>query len=323
MSTSNAVKRERSTNEVSGHAGSGKRQSTSSSSSQVVLPAGRKTASSSSLKKWKQTKALVDKALGPEWISKRPGPGGVKLHYLSAHDAIRLANICFGADGWSSEIKESNVDVRQEGAMKWVADATCRVRVNVYWRDDDGKLVHTTYHEGFGAGGNTPGKTRGDVVQMALKGAESDGKKRALRQFGQAFNCFYDKDFLAYVQKVHLREKNREMPRQWRDSDLLRKVSLPMEPNQRVLSFPAKSGAEKTAGASSNKNCDRAESTWPSGGAKLAAADEFVLDERMFDDDFEDDLDDYTAMADEKDFFVENGPSAPPAYSESGPPKKA
>lgn len=52
----------------------------------------------------------LDKQLGPEYISSRPGAGGQKVHYLAADKCINLANEVFGFNGWSSCIKNIQID---------------------------------------------------------------------------------------------------------------------------------------------------------------------------------------------------------------------
>ena len=52
----------------------------------------------------------LDKQLGPEFISSRPGAAGQKVHYLAAEKCINLANEVFGFNGWSSGIKDIQVD---------------------------------------------------------------------------------------------------------------------------------------------------------------------------------------------------------------------
>ena len=52
----------------------------------------------------------LEKQLGPEYISSRPGAGGGKVHYLSADKCINLANEVFGFNGWSSSIQTIQID---------------------------------------------------------------------------------------------------------------------------------------------------------------------------------------------------------------------
>jgi len=54
--------------------------------------------------------AKLDRQLGPEYISDRPGAGGAKVHYLEAWKCINLANEIFGFNGWSSNIQNIAVD---------------------------------------------------------------------------------------------------------------------------------------------------------------------------------------------------------------------
>jgi len=68
----------------------------------------------------------LEKQLGPEYISSRPGAGGGKVHYLSADKCINLANEVFGFNGWSSGIQNVQIDfVRIRVPKKlWIADLT-------------------------------------------------------------------------------------------------------------------------------------------------------------------------------------------------------
>lgn len=52
----------------------------------------------------------LDKKLGPEYISSRPGAAGQRVHYLSADKCINLANEVFGFNGWSSSIQNVQID---------------------------------------------------------------------------------------------------------------------------------------------------------------------------------------------------------------------
>lgn len=54
--------------------------------------------------------AQLDKKLGPEYISSRPGAAGQRVHYLSADKCINLANEVFGFNGWSSSIQQIQID---------------------------------------------------------------------------------------------------------------------------------------------------------------------------------------------------------------------
>ena len=53
---------------------------------------------------------LLAKKLGPEHLANRQGGGGSKLTYIEGWRVISLANEVFGFNGWSSEVRDMNVD---------------------------------------------------------------------------------------------------------------------------------------------------------------------------------------------------------------------
>ena len=52
----------------------------------------------------------LNRYLGPEYLSHRSGPGGIKVTYVEGWKAIDLANKHFGFNGWSSQILDITVD---------------------------------------------------------------------------------------------------------------------------------------------------------------------------------------------------------------------
>lgn len=52
----------------------------------------------------------LNRQLGPEYISTRPGNGGGKVAYLEGNKAIALANEVFGFNGWSSSLGQVQID---------------------------------------------------------------------------------------------------------------------------------------------------------------------------------------------------------------------
>jgi Rad52/22 family double-strand break repair protein len=54
--------------------------------------------------------ARLDRQLGPEFISDRPGANGTRVQYLEAWKLINLTNEIFGFNGWSSSIQNIAVD---------------------------------------------------------------------------------------------------------------------------------------------------------------------------------------------------------------------
>jgi DNA repair and recombination protein RAD52 len=78
--------------------------------------------------------ATLDKKLGPEYISQRPGPGGTqKLTYAEGWKIINLANEIFGFNGWSSTVVNLTVDFIDcnEESKRYTVGVTAIVRVTL------------------------------------------------------------------------------------------------------------------------------------------------------------------------------------------------
>ncbi|CAM1500690.1 Fc.00g098520.m01.CDS01 [Cosmosporella sp. VM-42] len=140
--------------------------------------------------------AKLDKQLGPEYISARAGPGGVRVHYLTAEKCITLANEVFGFNGWSSSIQNIQVDFADENPQTNRVSIGLSVIVRVTLRDG-------TFHEDIGYGSIENAKGKAMAFEKAKKEGTTDGLKRALRSFGNVLgNCIYDKDFVKQVTKL-------------------------------------------------------------------------------------------------------------------------
>jgi DNA repair and recombination protein RAD52 len=140
----------------------------------------------------------LDKQLGPEFISSRPGAAGQKVHYLAAEKVINLANEVFGFNGWSSAIKVITIDFIDENPHNGKISLGLSVTVRVTLRDG-------TYHEDIGYGHIENCKGKAAAFEKAKKEGTTDGLKRALRTFGNILgNCIYDKDFLGKVTKIKI-----------------------------------------------------------------------------------------------------------------------
>ncbi len=138
----------------------------------------------------------LDKQLGPEYISSRPGAAGQKVHYLAAEKVINLANEVFGFNGWSSAIKVITIDFIDENPHNGKISLGLSVTVRVTLRDG-------TYHEDIGYGHIENCKGKAPAFEKAKKEGTTDGLKRALRTFGNVLgNCIYDKDFVGRVTKI-------------------------------------------------------------------------------------------------------------------------
>ncbi|KAJ5938791.1 hypothetical protein N7466_001925 [Penicillium verhagenii] len=138
----------------------------------------------------------LDRQLGPEYISARPGAGGQKVHYLSADKCINLANEVFGFNGWSSSIQKVDIDFIEENENTGKVSLGISVIVRVILKDG-------TFHEDIGYGHIENCKGKAAAFEKAKKEGTTDALKRTLRTFGNVLgNCVYDKDYLSKVTKV-------------------------------------------------------------------------------------------------------------------------
>lgn len=137
----------------------------------------------------------LNKVLGPEYVSFRPGTGGQNVSYIEGWKALNLANDIFGFNGWSSELISVSVDfldVHNNGRVSLGLSVVARITLK------DG-----TYHEDFGYGFIENAKNKAMAFEKCKKEAFTDGLKRCLRCFGNVLgNCLYDKTIIAKMQKV-------------------------------------------------------------------------------------------------------------------------
>ncbi|KAL8763783.1 MAG: hypothetical protein Q9184_000485 [Pyrenodesmia sp. 2 TL-2023] len=152
----------------------------------------------------------LEKQLGPEYISTRPGASGTKVPYLAADKCINLANEVFGFNGWSSGIQQIQIDFVDESQTTGKVSLGLSVIVRVTLRDG-------TYHEDIGYGHIENCKGKAAAFEKAKKEGTTDGLKRALRNFGNILgNCVYDKDYISKVTKI------RVAPSRWDPDNLHR-----------------------------------------------------------------------------------------------------
>ncbi|QUC16068.1 uncharacterized protein UV8b_00309 [Ustilaginoidea virens] len=161
----------------------------------------------------------LDKQLGPEYISSRSGPGGSRVHYLTAEKVIGLANEVFGFNGWSSSIQNIQVDFADENPQTQRVSIGLSVIVRVTLRDG-------TYHEDIGYGSIENAKGKAMAFEKAKKEGTTDGLKRALRSFGNILgNCIYDADYVKQVIKVKAQPvKKFDQDNLHRHSDFVKKT---------------------------------------------------------------------------------------------------
>ena len=141
---------------------------------------------------WETVTDQLKAPLDPAAI--KPPPQGKYGEYVDGLHVIREANRIFGFNGWSYTVERLErthfAEVELQGKdgpyTQLRCSYLCAVRVNV-----DGVI-----REGLAVGvGNGKPENAGDVVESAVKEAETDALKRALRTFGNTFGlALYDKD---------------------------------------------------------------------------------------------------------------------------------
>ena len=121
---------------------------------------------------------LLKQPIKLENVAERESGWGDKVPYIESWKAIDAANRIFGFDGWNSETLEINLVSEDIKCVSYIA----KVRITV------GNVVKEGYGSGHGRKGGI-----GDKHESAVKEAESDAQKRALRQFGYQFGLsLYD-----------------------------------------------------------------------------------------------------------------------------------
>ncbi|KEY70314.1 hypothetical protein S7711_07010 [Stachybotrys chartarum IBT 7711] len=166
----------------------------------------------------------LDKQLGPEFISSRAGPGGSRVHYLTAEKCIALANDVFGFNGWSSSIQNIQVDFADENPQSSRVSIGLSVIVRVTLRNG-------TYHEDIGYGSIENAKNKAMAFEKAKKEGTTDGLKRALRSFGNILgNCIYDQDYVKQVTKLKVQPTKFNPENLHRHADFVVKKEVAKEP---------------------------------------------------------------------------------------------
>lgn len=141
---------------------------------------------------WEKATAELIKPLHPDAV--KPPPKGKFGEYVDGLHVITEANRIFGHGGWSYHItrleQTSGGNVKLTGQNgdyeQFRCSFMCTVRVDVAGVIREGAAV--------GMGNGKP-ENAGDVIESAVKEAETDALKRALRTFGNTFGlALYEKD---------------------------------------------------------------------------------------------------------------------------------
>ena len=130
---------------------------------------------------WQDITPELQKKLDPKHV-KPPAPGKYG-DYVEGWHVIAEANRIFGFGEWSDEYTHELVSTEANSKGNHVVTYLAKCRVNV------GGVTR----EGFGSGEGIA-KMLGAAHEGAIKEAETDALKRALRKFGNAFGlALYDK----------------------------------------------------------------------------------------------------------------------------------
>jgi DNA repair and recombination protein RAD52 len=112
--------------------------------------------------------------------------GGSQVSYIEAYHAENEANRIFGFDAWDRETTLTHIGEREQDG-KWRVYYRAKVRITVR----SGETVTIREGNGYGSGID---RDIGQAHESALKEAESDAEKRALKTFGNPFGqALYDK----------------------------------------------------------------------------------------------------------------------------------
>ena len=156
------------------------------------------------------TLAALGSPLDPALVDTRRAGNG-QVRYVKGHNAIDQANRLFGYDGWGyeivGEIKFLSVDKadKNSGEIRTTHGYYAMVRVDV-----DG-VAFGRVDVGF----TTVADNTADGHDTAIKGAVTDGLKRALRSFGPQFgNDLYAKPQQQQSRPQQQRQQQQSRPQQ-------------------------------------------------------------------------------------------------------------
>ena len=134
---------------------------------------------------WDEVTKELTAPLSPDAI--KPPPKGKFGEYVDGLHCIREANRIFGHDGWSYRITRLEMVSRL---------TTAKPQVRVGYLATVEVTVDGVVREGSAVGsGMVAPDSEADAHESAIKEAETDAMKRALRTFGNTFGlALYDKD---------------------------------------------------------------------------------------------------------------------------------
>lgn len=145
------------------------------------------------MRTWKEINRDLEEKLDPKYVKQHPFSG---FDYVEAHYVIQEANKVFGRDGWSNTIVSyepayTGIGQDSRGNEQHQICYSAVVEVEVKGLDENGNIT-STKRQGS-ATGSGYSKKAPDAHDSALKSAESDAIKRALKNYGNRFGlALYD-----------------------------------------------------------------------------------------------------------------------------------
>ena len=135
-----------------------------------------------------EQKGMLEAPLDPKHV--KPPPQGKYGEYVDSHHVLSEANRIFGFDGWGYTITRLDLCTRVEGK-----DRNGNPQVRVGYRCTVQATAGGVVKEGAAVGtGMAKPENEADAHESAVKEAETDALKRALRSFGNTFGlALYDK----------------------------------------------------------------------------------------------------------------------------------
>ena len=133
---------------------------------------------------------LLQKSLGPEFISSRPGPSNSKINYIEGWKSTNLANQVFGFNGWSNSVISTTVDYVDVDPVSGKISCGLSTLVRITLKDG-------SFREDVGYGSMENAAKKSAAFEKAKKESVTDAMKRALKSFGPAMGgclvclCFY------------------------------------------------------------------------------------------------------------------------------------
>lgn len=139
---------------------------------------------------WDKIKPELRKKLDPKHI--KPPPQGKYGEYVDGYHVVSEANRIFGEDGWSYEITDMRQVSRVEAKDR---NGNDQIRVGYYCAVKV-YVNGASFKHGAAVGtGIAKPENEADAHESAVKEAETDALKRALRTYGNTFGlALYDRD---------------------------------------------------------------------------------------------------------------------------------